>query len=626
MREPSSQQLNALKHLSGPAEIIAGPGSGKTFTIIKRLLYLIRQCQIDPDKILVITYTRAAAKEMEERFQTSVAELYENSEGTGHRNAQKVHFGTFHSICWQILRQSSGNDYSLIGESQKRELIGHLLKNMGLGEEIAYDLVSDIVNEISRGKNFSGLDEGDLSNGNDGLKKVGTLSFEAYRNIKDGYERYLKDQKMLDFDDMLVYCYELLRERPDILGAWQRKYRYILVDEFQDINLPQYQLLKLLAVPQNNLFVVGDDDQAIYGFRGASPGIMKQFLADFPNARKLMLTENYRSGKEIVSLAKKVISQNQNRFEKEFYPMQQGGCIHVCGFESRKAEENALGKALCGLDREHLNRSAVIFRTNIELLQYQGFFKKMQIPVFGKKVSDKDILKSFIMEDMTAFLSFIYLGNRRSQLIRFMNKPNRFFVREALTTETVMWTQFQRYYQNNPILLKQAEGFWTQLKLAGRLSTDLAISLFRNALGYDRYLEEKAPDAGRETLFKSQADRIQRYLGDYIPGTDLKRYLVEKEKKNPVKEETDVREGLRLLTMHGAKGLEFDRVYLPDVNEGVIPGRRCASPKELEEERRLLYVAITRAKKELHIYYTRERGRTISRYLEGLIPPHPQLP
>ena len=193
-------------------------------------------------------------------------------------------------------------------------------------------------------------------------------------------------------------------------------------------------------------------------------------------------------------------------------------------------------------------------------------------------------------------------------------------------SETVMWTQFQRYYQNNPILLKQAEGFWTQLKLAGRLSTDLAISLFRNALGYDRYLEEKASDAGRETLFKSQADRIQRYLGDYIPGTDLKRYLVEKEKKNPVKEETDVREGLRLLTMHGAKGLEFDRVYLPDVNEGVIPGRRCESPKELEEERRLLYVAITRAKKELHIYYTRERGRTISRYLEGLIPPHPQLP
>lgn len=637
MREPSSQQRNALKHLFGPAEVIAGPGSGKTFTIIQRLLYLIRFCQIDPDKILVITYTRAAAQEMSERFRTSVAELCGEEPGHSGEDYGKVHFGTFHSICWQILRQHGGQfggqSYSLIGESQKRELIGHLLKNAGLGDKITYDLISDIVNRISRGKNLTDRYQAGIFREGDNAKacdkkedahEIGPLSLREYLKIESAYERYLREQSMIDFDDMIVECLRLFDTQPAALRQCQTQFAYILADEFQDINPPQYRLLKLLAAPQNNLFVVGDDDQAIYGFRGAAPGIMKRFLLDFPTGKQLMLTENYRSGREIVFLAKKVICRNKNRFEKEFRPMNQGGSIVARCFNSRKEEEDALVRALGGLDPDELGRSAVIFRTNLELLQYQELFRSSGIPVFGKAISDTDLLRSFIMEDMVAFLSFVYLGNKRSDLIRFLNKPNRFFLREALTDETVTWHCFQCYYRNNPELLKKAKGFWDQLMLAGKLRAGLALSLFRNALGYDRYLEEKAQDVRKEMLWKSQADRVLHYLEDYVPGTDLGRYLVEKEKKNPVREENVFQAGVRLCTMHGAKGLEFDRVYLPDVNEGVIPGRRCKTEEELEEERRLLYVAITRAKKELYLYYTKERGRMVSRYLEGIILPHPQ--
>lgn len=607
-----------MLHLSGPAEVIAGPGSGKTFTIIQRLLYLICQCQIDPDKILVITYTRAAAKEMNDRFLAAVSELsgkhgtvkdcnfpYQDNTVYGKLSisGEKVHFGTFHSICWQILRQSGGKPYSLISESQKRELIQHLLKNAGLGEQITYDLISDIVNEISRSKNL-------------------TDPSERFPEVKRGYESYLREQNLIDFDDMIVECLKLFCEQPAVLCRYQMQFAYILADEFQDINLPQYRLLKLIAAPQNNLFVVGDDDQAIYGFRGASPGIMKQFLADYPQGKQLMLTENYRSGEQIVALAKRVISRNKNRFEKEFQPMQQGGmvCIRCC--DSRKIEENTLLQNLRGLDAAALNQSAVILRTNLEVMQYKAFLQAGGIPVAGKAVADTDFLRSFIMEDMVSFLSFVYLGNQRSHLIRFMNKPSRFLTREALTDETVTLLNLQRYYGKNPAFMKKMEVFWNQLMLAGRLRTDLALSLFRNALGYDRYLAEKASDGKQADLWGMQALQIQNYLADYVPGTDLKGYLREKEKRNPAKAEMAEKEGIHLITMHGAKGLEFDRVYLPDVNEGVIPGKRCTLETELEEERRLLYVAITRARKELSIYYTKERGRTISRYLEGLIP-HP---
>lgn len=626
MRAPSKQQKNAVMHLSGPAQVIAGPGSGKTFTIIQRILYLVHNCQISPDKILVITYTKAAAEEMCSRFKHAVSEiLHEKKEIDNNHDLlyEKVHFGTFHSICWQILRQSGHGSFSLISESAKRELVRQLLMNMGQNDgSNLYDTISEIINEISRSKNQSGQSIKTLEKERNRLSQsITSLSDNKYEEIKNRYEQYLIEQDLLDFDDMITKCLELFNREPAVLKKYQMQFQYILADEFQDINYPQYQILRLLAAPENNLFVVGDDDQAIYGFRGASPGIMKQFLKDYPQGKQFMLTENYRCGSPIVFLAQKMICQNRERFEKQFYPMKKEGNVNLKCFESRRQEEEYLIQCLKMLEHRQLDKTAVILRTNIEAMQYQELFRMSNIPVLGKPMEDTKIFGSFVIRDMTSFLSFIYNGYKRKDLFGFMNKPNRYLLRETFPEERVSFLHLKQYYAGNPEALKRMETFWKQLTLAGGLSSTLAISLFRGTLGYDRYLEEKASNSVQKRQWLCQANQAHELFRNYVPGTDVYQFVREKE-KNTAFLKTDItgNKGVHICTMHGSKGLEFERVFLPDVNEGIIPGKRCTTKEALEEERRLLYVAITRAEKKLEIFYTKERGRTISRYLNGLIP------
>lgn len=631
MRAPSKQQKNAIMHLTGPAQVIAGPGSGKTFTIIQRILYLVHKRQISPDKILVITFTKAAAEEMSSRYKLAVSEIFNAQKGTAHSNDtpyEKVHFGTFHSICWQILRQSHRGFPSLISESSKRELIRQLLINSDQSNvdnsDNLYDLISEIINEISRSKNQSSRSTGTIKRAEDrpGQSVIG-IPCAKYMGIKNKYEQYLIEQNLLDFDDMIMKCLELFYKQPAVLKKYQMQFDYILADEFQDINLPQYQILKLLAAPGNNLFVVGDDDQAIYGFRGASPGIMKQFLSDYPLGKQMMLTENYRSGSPIVSLAAKMICQNKDRFEKQFYPMKSDGNVRLRCFENRKQEEDHLLRYLKTFSQKELAKTAVILRTNIEAAQYRELLQTADIPVAGKPLKDTGLFKSFVMQDMIFFLSFIYNGRKRGDFFGFMNKPNRFLLREAFTDESISFLHFKRYYNENYETLRKMEIFWKQLTLAGQLSSEFALSLFRGALGYDHYLEEKAVNSAQKKQWLHQAKQAQELFQGYVPGTDIERFVKEKgENADFLKENSIQAEGVHICTMHGAKGLEFERVFLPDVNEGIIPGKKCITAEALEEERRLLYVAVTRAEKELEIYYTKERGRTISRYLKNLIPLH----
>lgn len=611
MKTPSKIQNQAIMHLQGPAEVIAGPGSGKTFTIIQRILYLINHCQISPDKILVITYTKAAALEMKERYEKAISE---HAKGNIDGN---VHFGTFHSVCFHILQQSGKcSSKSLIKELDRRELIHILLGNMGLGEKSSYDIITTILNEISRLKNIPQ---------DTAIRDLGDVSTEEFQEIDIAYNKYLKEQSMIDFDDMIGECLQLLTNNSDICRRYQEQFAYILADEFQDINVPQYQILKLLSLPRNNLFVVGDDDQAIYGFRGATPGIMKQFMLDYSEANQFMLTENYRSGKEIVTLAKNMISRNKERFHKEFQPVRMGGQIVFECFDNRQLEEEQLIQNLSQLDHDQIDHSAIILRTNLGAMQYSELLQNAKIPIKGMRVSGQTIFGSFILEDIQAFMSFVYLGNKRGDLIRFMNKPNKFFSREALTEELVVKGQMEQYYKNNSEMCRKVELFYSQLMLAEKVRPDLAVSLFRNTIGYDNYLREKAVDLKQESVYLRQADQVQEVLKGYIPGTDLKLFIRQEERKRGMgKNDSVTKEGIRILTMHSAKGLEFDRVYLPDVNEGIIPGKKCITEAALEEERRLLYVAITRAKDSLTIYYTKERNRKISRYLDGFTSPHPQ--
>lgn len=612
MKTPSKAQKQAIIHRSGPALICAGPGSGKTFTIIQRILYLIEQYQVRPDKILVITYTKAAANEMQERFEAA---------GT----YSGVNFGTFHSICFHILRQSGvvAAD-SLIRENDRRKLFQIILGNQGLSAKSGYDSISALQNMISRMKNMSEqyLEE----NTQRTLLEEYCLNTEfspaEIMNVAKEYDRYLHEQGMLDFDDMVTKCLRFLMEHPAACQKYQQMFEYILADEFQDVNQPQYRILKLLSAPEDNLFVVGDDDQAIYGFRGASPGIMRQLVEDFPYGKQIMLTENYRSGKEIVGLAERMIARNKERFFKEFYPVKDGGNIVFSCFETRNEEEQQLIRELSALSRDALCHTAVILRTNREVIQYSELLREAGIAVRGKRVSKEDIFHGFIMEDIEAFLSFLYHGKRRCDLIRFMNKPNHFFARAALPFEQVTQAQMEQYYIKNSAMLSEVRRFFGQIRIAENLLPHLAISLFRKTFGYDEYLREKAGNMAEFQRLKRQADRIQKCFEAYRIGDSLSAFIKEQARTYHAELPNLAREqGVSILTMHGAKGLEFDRVYLPDVNEGIIPGREIRTEKAHEEERRLLYVAITRAKNDLLIYYTKERNRKLSRYLEGLIPP-----
>lgn len=607
MKVPNSAQKKAIMHLSGPAVVTAGPGSGKTHVIVSRILYLIEN-HIPPDNILVITYTKAAAAEMKERYEKS----RQSSDVP-----RGVHFGTFHSICYNILRQSGAAcASSLIKESDKRKLLQIILANHGLFEKAGYDGVTGLENLISRMKN---LELEHLKN----TAESGCFALftdDECALLKRDYDRHLREQGLIDFEDMIGECIRLLSGSPGLLNKYRRLFRYILADEFQDINPPQYKFLKLLAAPSDNLFVVGDDDQSIYGFRGAAPGIMSGFLKDFPKAERIMLTENYRCRAEIVKLSGSVIARNKERFPKEFVPVKEGGKVLFFCFDSRREEEIKLTGELARLSREQLCKTAVILRTNAEICQYAGLLKRAGISVKGQYIREEDIYHGFIMEDMSAFLSYLYEGERRGDFIRFMNKPNRFLTREALPGERVSRSLMEAYYRNNPAMEAEIAAIFGQLSIASQLRPSLAAAFFRKTWGYDRYLRQKAKDFGEFQRFMDLADRVQDCFRELKPGNGVRDFVKQKaDRAGNAAPLTGARDGVSILTMHGCKGLEFERVFLPDVNEGVIPGKNVLTESALEEERRLLYVAMTRAKEELHIYCTRERGRKPSRYLEGLV-------
>ena len=603
----SKMQLKAIEHVRGPARVIAGPGSGKTFTIIQRILKLITQDHIDPDKILTITFTKAAALEMQSRY------LKETQNDPSLKiNKKSAHFGTFHGICYAILKESGLiNSFSLIKESEKRKIIGMILQNCKVEGATEYDNITSVLDAVSRAKN---LIDGEIPL---------NLTREEFHNIYLEYEDMLDQQKLLDFDDMILKCLKNLQTNQSFCRKWQNKFDHILVDEFQDINEVQYRLVKLLSYPTDNLFVVGDDDQSIYGFRGSAPYIMRKFTEDYKGASELFLTENYRSRREIIELADKMIRRNTDRFEKTPCPVRMGGNINICFRETRREEEQQLLKDIKNLSKEELFDSAVILRTNMEVLEYTALLKQHGVAVREGIRRKEDILRHFIAEDFKAFLKFCFEGNRRTDFLKIMNKPNIFLSRQALTEEIIEKDSIFAYYQNNREMKHKVEILFQNFNLASKLSPELALRYFRKVIGYDEYLKQKYGMKKADELLKI-ADQIQFLFKQMKQGEKADSFFEKQEEIGSVQMQTkkeEVLPGISVITMHGSKGLEFNCVFLPDLNEGVIPGRNSKTPESIEEERRLLYVAITRAKDSLYLYYTGERNRKLTRFLEGIITP-----
>lgn len=601
MLKASRMQLNAINHVKGPVRVIAGPGSGKTFTVIQRIINLIVNHQVNPDQILTITFTKAAAAEMQSRY------LKESKNNPMIKlQRESAHFGTVHGICYTILKESeSFHKFTLAAETDKRKIAEMILKNKGVEAAEEYDTVSIMLDMISRRKNFCAA----------GKPPYG-LSEKAFAEICMDYEDMMNQQNLLDFDDMVLLCLRQLQKHEGLREKWQRRFSYIQVDEFQDINAVQYQVVKILASEHGNLFVVGDDDQSIYGFRGAAPGIMQKFTEDFRNVKELFLAENYRSGSEIVMFAGQVIAGNKNRFLKSSVSLREGGRIRLCFFQDRQEEEQNILGTIRALPEKRQKNSALIVRTNAEAYRYRELLKRHGIIVRERTGQKEDPFQSFIAADFQALLQFCLEGNKRSDFLKIMNKPNVFLSRQSLTKEIVEENDILSYYENNDEMRREVKILFHHFAVAATLSPFLAVRYFRKVIGYDEYLMKKCASGNGNAALET-ADRLQDGLKQMKQKETVADFF-QRMKNCRENEKAALSEGVSVLTMHGAKGLEFDCVFLPDLNEGVIPGKSCKTEEEIEEERRLLYVAITRAQNSLFLYYTKERNRKMTRFLEGI--------
>lgn len=588
-----ARQMQAVRHFQGPCLIIASPGSGKTTVITHRTRYLIEECGVNPSNILVITFTKAAAGEMKERFN----HLTQNQ-------GYPVGFGTFHAIFFRILKYSYRYDASsIVREEQRIRYIKELIDNEDLEIEDENEFISAILSEISAVK-------GEMIKLDYYYSK--NCPEEVFKRLYDGYEAKMRRANLIDFDDMMVMCYELFTQRKDILQAWQKKYQYILIDEFQDINKVQYEIVKMLAAPENNLFIVGDDDQSIYRFRGARPEIMLGFEKDYPGAKKIILNMNYRCCRPIVEAADRLIRCNKVRFPKDIDMIKQTGKPVVTKrWETPKEETLGIVKEiqdyLAGGYR--MTDIAVLFRTSLEPRLLIEKCMEYNIP-FKMKDSLPNLYNHWISQNILNYIKIASGSLERGRVLQIINRPNRYISRDSMETPVVSWEEMKSFYQDKGWMVERIEQLEYDLKMIGKMAPAAAVNYIRKAVGYDEYLRDYAQFRRMkpEELFEV-ADQLQESAGGFKTFEQWAEHIKEYGEQlvlQAQQREASV-DGITLMTMHASKGLEFKVVYILDANEGITPHQKAVLDADIEEERRMFYVAMTRAKERLHIYYVKER-------------------
>ena len=588
----SKAQTQAIMHKDGPMMVLAGPGSGKTTVITHRVQYLTKEYGIDPGDILVITFTRAAAEEMRER--------YEALTGGGSR----VTFGTFHSIFFRILklayRYTADN---IVREEQQMQFVRELAQAGGLEPEDENEFAASILSEISsvKGERIA-LEHYYSKNCPDAV----------FRQLYAGYEEKMRRAGLIDFDDMMVLCLELFTERKDILSAWQRRYRYILIDEFQDINRLQYEIVRMLAKPEDNLFIVGDDDQSIYRFRGAKPEIMLGFERDYPGAGRILLDMNYRSTEEIVAPALRLIGENQKRFSKAIHTTGRHGKNVITKLWQDPGEENlAIAREIQLYLQSGVRPGdiAVLYRTNAGPRFLMEKLMEYNLP-FRTRDTVPNLYEHWISRNILTYIRIAMGSRAREDILQVINRPKRYISRDAMPDETVSFEKMKAFYAEKDWIAERIESLEGDLRAIARMSPLAAVNYIRQGIGYDEYLIEYAafrrmrPEELLETAdeLKESAAGFKTFDEWFAHIEAYKEELLRQAAQR--RTETDA---ITLATMHSAKGLEFPIVYILDANEGITPHSRAMLDEDMEEERRLFYVAMTRAKTRLHVYAVRER-------------------
>ena len=587
-------QQSAVLHRDGPMLVIAGPGSGKTLVITERIKYLIEQCQVPAGQLLVITFTKAAAGEMKERFLAN-----NKSTRTG------VSFGTFHAVFFTILKHAYHlTAANIIREEIKYQYMKDIVHQMKLEFEDEKEFVSDLFSEISLVKG-SRMD----------LTNYYSLSCpdEIFRKIYREYDNRLRRANLIDFDDMLIMCHELLTQRPDILALWQNKYRYIMVDEFQDINIVQYEIVRLLAKPEDNLFIVGDDDQSIYRFRGAKPEIMLNFPKDYPNCNTITLNHNYRSTPNIMQASNRLVLHNMHRFTKSPVAVKKDGVdVIIRHFATLTEENQALAEELQYLIKKgvRLSRIAILVRTALGTGPLLHKLMEYNIP-FQMRDKLPNLFDHWIAIDIISYIKISLGETERSLYLRIINRPKRYLSRDCFDSATVDWEAVRDYYEDKSWVLERLDQLEYDLSLLHGMTPYAAINYIRRGIGYEDYLKEYAQQRRMkaEELMDildelQDSSRSHKTYEDWFGYIDQYKEELKKQASGYNSHEKD---RVVVATMHGSKGLEFETVFIIDANEGIIPHKKAVIDSDIEEERRLFYVAMTRAKEQLYLFSARER-------------------
>lgn len=592
----NKSQIQAISHMDGPAMVLAGPGSGKTTVITHRIKNLIEKAEVRPENILVVTFTKAAAISMQKRFST----LMNGGKG------QLVTFGTFHSVFYKILRKSRRYEATeILSERQKTDYIREIIGRYGISSNDISELSQNIINDIGNIK-------GNMLNAQE--YEPSCCKKEDFIKVYNAYNLELKKDGKMDFDDILRECYLLLCENHTIFEQWRELYKYILIDEFQDINRIQMNIIELLASPLNNIFVVGDDDQSIYGFRGARPEIMIEFKDYYPEAELIVLNVNYRSTQSIINVAGRVIENNKTRLDK---------CAHanndkdfqpdIRKFRNQVEELKFVVSKIKEYENQGISLSemAILVRNNSQIQEISSFLKNRKIEAESGK-HRSNIYNGMVAKDILSYVrgALKFDGTYFNEdLIYVLNKPQRYISRQVVLSVNMNISAVRRIYSKNNI-----DSFLFHIEMIRKLPPQAALSYIRKGAGYEEYLrlyaiENNIPMSGLLKQLEQLVQECSKFntLEQWINSIDSAQNSEGQNFGKKSSGEGGTNNRINIMTMHGSKGLEFKAVFIVDANQGIIPTSKALRERDFEEERRLFYVAITRAIDYLNVYAVEER-------------------
>ena len=586
--------------------------AGKTKVLTHKIAYFIEEKNIKPWNILAITFTNKAANEMKERIEKLIGE-----------NANDMWIGTFHAICIRILRRyidriGFNSDFVIFDTTDQKTLIKQCIKQMNLDDKIFTD--RGVLAEISNAKNEM------LTPMQYKLRTNGEMRKQKIAAIYEMYQKKLKENNALDFDDIINSTIQILTENPDVLEYYSEKFRYVLVDEYQDTNKAQFTLITLLSSRYGNITVVGDNDQGIYSFRGADITNILNFEKDFPGTKIIKLEQNYRSSKSILDVANAVIKHNEKKYEKNLWTDKEGGDKPtVARLDNEYEEANFIVEQINRLKREEYYKYSdftILYRMNAQSRSIEDILRREDIPykmIGGLKFYERKEIK-----DAIAYLRLIQNQSDNLSLQRIINEPKRGIGQTsmekietfAIANNTSMYEIIKNaeQYGLNKVFLNSRE-FITTIEELSRKKEEMLISEILkqvlNKTGYTKALEqENTPQAESRienldefltVAMEFEEENAEHSLAEFLESITL---------SSDIDGMEETQDSVTLMTLHSAKGLEFPAVFLIGMEEGLFPSyRSIGEQRELEEERRLCYVGITRAKE--HLYLTCAKQRTI---------------